>query len=284
MVAMARISGILSRWQNPAPPCANAECPHRGFFQGFKSRHNGISLAQERFCCPECFETGLKGKITALSTTQGKATMRQGSRIPLGLLLLSRGILTTQQIRVVLERQQSTGENFGDAAQQLGFVTPEQVTAAVAKQWACPVFPLGERFPETKIRIPRRLLELYRMLPVHYAEQERRLLIGFVNSVHHHILYTIEHMTSCVVAPCFITGRDYERNLLSAPPPESRDDELLFDQTMDASEMARIARSYVVQVGAQKARLGRCRDYLWARIWGRQREFDLLFRVQTSQS
>jgi hypothetical protein len=118
------------------------------------------------------------------------------------------------------------------------------------------------------------------MLPVHYAEAERRLLIGFVSGVQHQVLYTIGHMTSCTVAPCFITAREYEMHLHSPSTPFLRDDELVFEQIVETTEMARITTNYVVQLAADRVRLGKCRDYLWARIWGRKREMDLLFRLQ----
>jgi len=213
-------------------------------------------------------------------TSRGKPVKARNSRVPVGLLLLSRGILTAEQLRSALDHQRRTGLNFGEVVQQLGFATPEQVTAAVAAQWACPVFSLGDRRLELQVRIPRQFLELYRMLPVHFVESERRLLIGFVSGIQHQVLYTIGYMTSCTVAPCFITAREYEQHLYSPSTSFLRDDELVFEQIVEIAEMARITTSYVVQLGAERVRMGKCRDYLWVRIWGRKREMDLLFRVR----
>jgi hypothetical protein len=240
-----------------------------------------MSVGGQRYCGPGCFEQAVKGKIAELMTFQGKPAKPRSSRIPLGLLLLQRGILTAEQLKIALERRRSSELNFGDVLQQLSFATQEQVTAAVAAQWGCPVFSLGDRQLEVQVRVPRQLLELYRMLPVHFVESDRKLLIGFVSGVQHHVLYTIGDMTSCVVAPCFITPREYDLHLHSPSTPFLRDDELVFDQMVEAPEMARITSNYVVQIAAERVRLGRCRDYLWARLWGRNREMDLLFRVQS---
>jgi hypothetical protein len=60
------------------------------------------------------------------------------------------------------------------------------------------------------------------------------------------------------------------------------EDELVFEQIVDAVELARITTSYVVQLVADRIRLGICREYLWIRIWGKEREMDLLFRVRSS--
>ena len=240
-----------------------------------------MSIEDDWYCGALCFEQVIRGKIEELMTTPNKTAKAHSSRVPLGLLLLSRGILTSEQLRLALEHQRLNGVDFGAAAQQLGFATEEQVTAAVAAQWACPVFPLGDRLLDVQIRIPRQFLELYGMLPVHYSENERRLLIGFVRGVQHQVLYTIEHIISCTVAPCFITAREYEYHLNSPSSPFLSDHELVFDRIVDTAEMARTTANYVVQLAAERVRLGKCRDYVWARIWGRKQEIDLLFRVQS---
>jgi hypothetical protein len=201
--------------------------------------------------------------------------------MPLGLMLLSRGVLNPEQLKTALALQQATGGRIGDVIQELGFATQEQITSAVAAQWGYPIFPLGGNPVETKIRIPQRLMELYRMLPVHFVESGRRLLVAFVDSVQHQILYTVERMTDCVPMPCFITAGEYQRQLC-ALVISAENEELAFERGGDAPEMARIVRNYVLQIHAEEARFGICRDYLWARIHSRRREMDLLFRLQTA--
>jgi hypothetical protein len=271
-----------SKWSKLVPKCANGTCKMKTLLQAFSQRHRGLNVDGHWYCGPACFEQAVKGKIAEMMTFQGKPAKARTSRVPLGLLLLQRGVLTAEQLRVALEQHRSSEVNFGDAVQQLGFATQEQVTAAVAAQWSCPVFPLGDRQLEIQVRVPRRFLELYGLLPVHYSESERRLLIGFVSGVQHQVLYTIGHMTGSTVAPCFITAREYEMHLHSPSTPVLRDDELVFEQIVDTTEMARITTNYVVQLAADRVLLGKCRDYLWTRIFGRKREMDLLFRLRTS--
>jgi hypothetical protein len=199
--------------------------------------------------------------------------------MPLGLLLLSRGILTSEQLVLALDKQKTEGTNLGEAVQTLGFATSEQVTSAVAAQWSCPVFTLTGRLVSPSIYVPRRLLEQYEMLPVHFVETDRRLTIGFVSRVQYQILSTIESITGCDAMPCFITAQDYRRHL-QASAFLTRENEIIFDRPMPTTEIARMSRNYVSQLGAKETRFGMCRDYLWMRIWSRQQETDLLFRVQ----
>jgi len=281
MAVRQRSPKVSSIWGDWVPQCGNSSCSPKSLLQVFGHRRRGMKVENDWYCGTDCFEQVVKAKIEELKTSQGKPSKARSSRVPLGLLLLSRGVLTSEQLKLALDHQKLTELDFGDAVQQLGFATPEQVTAAVAAQWACPVFPLGDRLLGTHLRIPRQFLDLYEMLPVHYAENERRLMIGFVRSVHHQVLYTIGHITSCTVVPCFITAREYELHLNSPSTPFLRDYELVFDEIVETTEMARVTTNYVVQLAAERMRMGICRDYLWARIWGRKQEMDLLFRVQT---
>jgi hypothetical protein len=199
--------------------------------------------------------------------------------MPLGLLLLSRGVLTSEQLASALSKQKSDGINLGEAVQLLGFASAEQVTAAVAAQWSCPVFALADRALSLPIRVPRRLLEQYEMLPVYFAKGDRRLTVGFVSRVEYQILSTVESITGCDAIPCFITGQDYRRRM-EASALLTTENEVMFDRPMLGPEIARLGRNYVSQLGAIDTRFGMCREYLWMRIWGRQQETDILFRMQ----
>lgn len=276
------IAKALSKWRD-LPWCANPACTAKPLVQAVSRRHMGMRLFEQWFCSPDCFENGAQHKIVELLSARDKQEKPPTLRMPLGLLLVSRGILSHEQLKIALDRQRASGANFGDVVQELGFATQQHVTAAVAAQWACPVFSLGERPLPAEARIPRCLLELYGMLPVHFSQLGRRLMVGFVTRVQHHILYTIERMTSYTATPCFITATEYRKHIQSLAAAAATENELVFERTSrfddGLTEIAKLVRNYVCQAGAEEARFGMCGDYLWVRILGRQ-EMDLLFRMQ----
>lgn len=271
------LAKTVSKWRN-SPGCANAACEGNPLKHAVSKRHFGVWLAEEWFCGPDCFESGARKKIVELLSSRHSQEKAPALRMPLGLLLLSREILTHEQLKVALEQQRTSGVTFGEAVQDLGFATQQQVTAAVAAQWACPVFTLGDRPLPAEVRIPRRLLEQYGMLPVHYSEVGKKLMVGFVSRVQHHILYTIEHITSCSASPCFITANEYRRGMQFCNLTAT-ENEIVFDRPSGTLEIAGLVRNYVNQIGAERVRFGMCRDYLWVRVLGRQ-EIDLLFRLE----
>ncbi len=261
------------------PHCANESCEKQGLAYAFSRHHSGVQIAGEWFCGPDCFELAAQKRIVDLLSFARKPERHRPLRMPMGLLLLSREVLSERQLKTALERQRTSEANIGDILQELGFATAEQVTAAVAAQWSCPVFSLRDRLLPWQIHIPYRLLELYEILPVHFSETGRRLLVGFVSRVQHHILNTIGQMTSCVATPCFITASEY-RQRLQPPLNAAPENEIVFDHSSSAAEAARLTRNYVKQIAAEEVRFGMVCDYLWTRIRGRQQEMDLLFRLQ----
>lgn len=273
------IAKVLTKWRD-WPTCANPACRATSLMQAVSKRQSGIRLFDQWFCSPECFESGARQEIVEMLSLRNTQEKPPAMRMPLGLLLLSRGVLTQEQIKLALDQQRQTGANFGEVVQELGFATQQHVTAAVAAQWACPVFSLGDRSLPAEVHIPGCLLQMYEMLPVHFSELGRRLMLGFVSRVQHHILYTIERMTTCTVTPCFISAGEYRRHIepLAGATVENQ---LVFDRSNSVAEIAKLVRNYVCQTGAEQARFGMCRSHLWVKILGRQ-EMDLLFRMQSN--
>ena len=101
----------------------------------------------ERYCRTECLERALvEIFVRALPLSHGATVTSH--RVPLGLLLLSRQQLTAGQLRSALAAQRGAGRGLGQKKigawlQDLGFSTEREVTAALARQWSCPVLRAG---------------------------------------------------------------------------------------------------------------------------------------------
>ncbi len=272
------IAKVLTRWRD-WPTCANPACKTQSLVQAVSKRYTGIRLYEQWFCGAECFEKGARQKVLELLSDRNTPERPAAMRMPLGLLLVSREVLTDEQLKTALDQQRLTGANLGEVVQELGFATQRQVTAAVAAQWACSVFTLGDRPLPAEIHIPACLLQMYEMLPVHFSEVGRKLMVGFVTRVQHHILYAIEQMTNCATTPCFIPANEYHKHIqpLMVAAVEN---EIVFDGVNNVAEIAKLVRNYVNQTGAEQTRFGMCREHLWVRIIGRH-EMDLLFRTPT---
>jgi len=277
MSSIQGLSKISSRVSGFAPRCSNPNC-QKNTFRLVAWRQENVFIGEQWHCSQECLEAGAREHIAALLGSRGKNQPARAARMPLGLLLISRESITSAQLKHALTEQSEHGGNIGEIVQRLGFATEEQVTSAVAAQWGCPTFNMnGYRLPPN-IHIPRPLMDGYRILPLHCAEAQGRLLVGFVDAIHHQLLYAIENISSLSVTACFITPSSFAE-ALQAMTRTFRQNELVFERKISIPEMAAACRNYVAQSGAERIRFGICRDYLWARVFGSAQELDLLFRL-----
>ena len=142
------------------------------------------------YCLEGCLERAL---AEAIRRTPSAVRKTAGAhRIPLGLQLLSRDQLTAEQLRTALAAQRSAGcGRIGEWLQALGFVTEQQITAALARQWACPVLQ-SENLPpqlDSTFEIPVALLEAFAMVPVNYVAATRTLFIAFSDGIDYGVLF-----------------------------------------------------------------------------------------------
>ncbi|MGB7586754.1 MAG: hypothetical protein WBM11_18070 [Terriglobales bacterium] len=198
--------------------------------------------------------------------------------MPLGLLMISRGQLTNPQLRSALEAQRVHGHHrLGEWLEKLGFATEQQITAALARQWACPVLtPSANCDPGCTRLLPYHLLENSRMLPVQFVSATRTFHLAFCDGIDYVALYAIEQMLDCRTQPCLAT-RSAVAQALQQLGHERRSGDMLFEGWREPSDLARITCGYVLKLGASDVRLAGYGSFIWARLSSGQDIANLLF-------
>jgi hypothetical protein len=274
-VAAGLGASLLPRCDNPY--CRAAE----NLWSRVLRSRTGTRCAGNWYCSPGCLETALVDRFTALCQPPPVPRAVQ-HRIPLGLLMLARGLITQTQLQAALAAQRAGGSRkVGEWLQEMGAIGEQEITAALGMQWCCPVFNLREGpLPACVELVPRPLLEFYRMVPVHFAPARRDLYVAFSHAVDYGALYALEQMLRCNTRPCLVGASVMERTLdmLRRQRPSSA--QRVFDSYTEKAEMARIARGYALKVSATEVRMVRCGDYIWLRLEDHRKPVDLLFRVR----
>src|SRR6516162_2240891 len=107
--------------------CSSASCPHTAqtrwsIFGGKQNPGQGVELDGRWYCCPDCFEQAAQVEFSRMCRVSAGRQPRQ-HRVPLGLLLLSRGVIDSRQLQEALEAQrQSRKGRLGKWLIQLGSV------------------------------------------------------------------------------------------------------------------------------------------------------------------
>jgi Type II secretion system (T2SS), protein E, N-terminal domain len=266
----------LVRWTGLQEQCAREGCRTTGLRKSLQVCKGGIRLGADWFCSADCFRDGVDCRIRALQDSSAPIRTRRDSRVPLGLLLVARGCITSAQWRTAREHQLARGGTMAGILHELHFASEREVAAAVATQWGCPVYSANLQPSEIEAHIPSVLMHMLAMAPVYYAPRPNRLLVGFVHRIEHRVLHTIEGMTSCMTEPCFITASQCDEQIRRL---EGRNLEVSFERVTSPTEMANIVQSYAFQIGADQARLALCRNHIWARLKREGRPTDLLFTL-----
>jgi Type II secretion system (T2SS), protein E, N-terminal domain len=251
--------------------------PLRRFLRG---RENGVFLEGRWYCSLDCFERGITDALTPLIRLPDEPLMRT-HRVPLGLLLLGKGVINESQLKIALQAQREAGnERLGRWLVRLGIASSQEVSAALAAQWGCVVFPLDQdhRYRECAQLLPMALLESSRMLPVRYLKESQTLFLAFAEDIDHTAIYAIERLLPGRTQPCVITEAAMDQALAEVRLL-SRPEEIVFDSLLTASEMAHTIREYAVKLHAEELILARPRRFLWVRLKASGKSWDLLFRL-----
>jgi len=255
--------GLQRRVAAKAGPPA---CKHAGTFW-HRIRGQSVALAGSRYCLDHCLESAL---LTELSRTRARPSRQAPPhRVPLGLLLLSREQLSSEQLRQALAAQRAAGHGrIGEWLQTLGFVGELDITAALARQWSCPVLRVASisALPAGRApQIPAGLLQSFVMLPVDYVASSSTLYMAFGERIDYRVLYSLEQMLACHTEAC-LAPLSLVRESLESLSETRRERESIFDWTTDPREFTRIVRSYCARMHADEIRLAACGPLLWIRL------------------
>ena len=253
---------------------------HRGLWPRLLTRPADILLRGVRYCSLSCLEVAAAGILLRMNLVR-TAFDPGRHRIPLGLLLLSRGHLTAEQLRCALDAQAASGRGrLGDHLETLGFASEQQITAALGLQWACPVLPQPAESPNCARLIPLRLLQHLRMLPICFIPERRLLHIAFSGGPDYAALHAVEQMLDCRTEAC-LTGNRALAAGLQLLQQTLREGELVFESCSTAAEIAHIASSYAGKLNAREVRIVACGEYIWIRLQ-HEEPTDLLFLKSAS--
>jgi hypothetical protein len=266
------------------PACASPFCPRPPtLWQRWWARHEGVWLQDRWYCSPDCFRVGLFHRLESAASAPRRDP--RPNRLPLGLVLLSQGDITSSQLRQALECQRAEKSGrLGQWLVKLGAVSQQQVIAALAVQQGCPVFPAQEyQSLPAKMHWPEALIQRYQAIPVFYNRTESRLYVGFLEGVSHALLYSLEQMLGCRTQPCIVPSSTYERQL-EWQTRWLESETVMINQRQDGIEMAQTIGNYAQQVRTERCSLTCCEDHLWTRL-ERSGGFhvDFLFRLPTIQ-
>ncbi|MEI6235957.1 MAG: hypothetical protein WCT04_23120 [Planctomycetota bacterium] len=139
--------------------------------------------------------------------TQGKT----GGRIPLGQILLERGLITKDQLEQALRSQVGGIRRLGNILIRMKVLDSEKLTEALAHQLKLPIVNVGDEFRnEVKSVLPRFLCRKYSVIPLS-RESHNVLRLAMADPMDSVAMNDIENYTGCSVQPVLARLNDIEQ-------------------------------------------------------------------------
>jgi len=258
--------------------CGLRTCRNTMLMRSVPQNRVGIRVGESWYCSVDCFVAASFNRFSTLSEER-ILEMPHNPRLSIGLVMLSKGYLTDDQLRYAVTESQLHGEELEATLFRLGLANEWQLAAARAAQWGCPVLGQDAISQPLEADIPTTLLRTCSAVPLHYSLTAKKLLLGFVYRVEHRLLDALEQVTGCRAEPCFITPTEFGEQMarLTAVPDC---DEVVLEDPQTPKQMANTLGGFAVEVAAREASFAHCRNYIWTRLLGKRRKIDVLFRAQ----
>lgn len=185
-------------------------------------------------------------------------------RMPLGLILLSRGWISQRELREALAAQRRAGHGrIGEWLHRLHDISEETVAKGLAVQWSCAVLPSG--MPGLKpapALIPSFLRKRYDLAVLRQGPDATLYLAGKYRP-EHAAARAMEHVLGEPVHAAFVEDSAWRcAEMAAAPQLETSEVE---DPGRDGA--AAHISELIERVRPYDARLVRVHDHLWLRMW-----------------
>jgi hypothetical protein len=244
--------------------CSNPGCAS-GWLHLWRSRSAGL-FEGGWTCSAACTADRIQAAVQRELDGRGSAKEVHRHRVPLGLLMMEQGWITSAQLKDALEAQRAAGAGrLGNWLVHREGVSERLVTRALSLQWSCPVLPLEFHDAEgLASAAPRLFVDAFGALPLRVAAG-KLLYVGFEDRLDPVLALGIGRMSGLRVECGLVQGslfRVAHTRMLEAAFPavelvEARSEPAMVHALARAVERARPIDSRLVRV----------HDCLWLRMW-----------------
>jgi hypothetical protein len=217
-------------------------------------------------CSAECTAARVAAAVRREQNGRGVAQESHRHRIPLGLVMLEQGWITSSQLRQALDAQKLAGAGrLGQWLVRQQGVPEQLVTRALGLQWSCPVLPLEFHDAEGLTGlVPRLFVDAFGALPLRVAAG-KLLYLGFEDRLDPVLALAVERITGLRVESGLVQGslfRPAHTRMLNAkfPPVE------LTEASGEPALVNALSKA-IERVRPAESRLVRVHDCLWLRMW-----------------
>lgn len=246
--------------------CANSGCAS-GWLHLWRSRQAPV-FEGGWSCSAACTEARVAAAVRRELDARGVTQESHRHRIPLGLLMLEQGWITSGQLRQALDAQRvAGGGRLGYWLVRTQGVREQLVTRALGLQWSCPVLPLEFHDADAlAVLLPRLFVDAFGALPLRVAAG-RLLYLGFEDRLDPVVALALERMSALRVESGLVEeslfGPAHARMLDAKFSPVE-----LIEAASEPAAVHALAKA-IERLRPVQSRLVRVHECLWLRMWSK---------------
>ncbi len=271
--------------------CGTAPCRRFYLSHPLLVRMPGIFLNAQWYCSSGCFADALRERLRHEEAADS-AGGRRRPRMPYRLILLSRGLITEEQIaqgQALREQAAQRGEliDLGEALVHLRHLGEAELAAARASEAGSTLYTDRMECVESQFLFPAQIARRFKAVPVHYAAATGRLSVGFTQRIEPRLVQAAQQLTGCrSVEPCFITPDQFEEQLarLDAEDRQRGEQAPPLQLPLESSLLVEALVREATRAGADELRIARVRNLVWARLFRGNAAVDQLIDVEGRES
>lgn len=251
--------------QRPAralPSCANPRCA-TGWLHLWRKRR--VPVVEGGWLCSRACTRARVEDLLRREHAEARPTALHRHRVPIGLVLLTQGWITHEQLKKALKAQRDGSRlRLGEWLVQHRGLSETRLTQALGLQWSCPVFSLDQHGGLPVTAIPRLLPESFGFVPLRIT-LSGTLYLAFEDRIDHSLALALERMTRLRVESGLLSGSEFQlaqKRMQQSRFPRAR--------VIEAGNLDLLAEAFTRRIEEDKpveARLVRMRDLFWLRLW-----------------
>ncbi|MFZ0663286.1 MAG: hypothetical protein WAM66_11385 [Acidobacteriaceae bacterium] len=264
-IAPAIEASAIRRGARTFPACANPRCAS-GWLHLWRKRRVPV-VESGWLCSPACTRARV-GDLLRREMAEANPATAHRHRIPIGLVLLTQGWITHDELRQALESQRAGSPmRLGEWLVANRGLNESRLAQALGIQWSCPVFSLekhSDAFPVTVV--PRLLSEGFGFVPLRLTASGV-LYLAFEDRIDHSIALAVERITRLRVESGLLGASEFrqaQERALQSHFPRAR--------MIEAGSLDLLADAFTKHIEREKpgeSRLVRIRNLFWLRLWSR---------------
>ncbi len=257
--------------------CSNSLCTHSKL--GWQLLSSGYFVQGEWYCSIPCLRRAVRSLVRHFLLRPKEQSPPALRKTRIGAILVSRRLITQNQLKAALEKQRREGKLLGECLREMHYISCRDLTIALSEQQGLPW--MEEITPSVSDRvlnfIPKKLCQVFKVFAVGYRSQNQALMVALGGPSEQTLIPLLRRMLECDVY-AFVSDDEKVSQLIKryVEPKPDEDTHKAYSVGQDPVSVTQSIMDAGSSLGSRRILIDSFKDTLWVR-YGMKQNFRNLF-------